>query len=69
MLLPMAEFVYNNSKNASIGHMSFELNYGYYLCVSFEENTDLCSWLKLLDELLAELPDLMAVCQKNVYYT
>ena len=29
-LLPMAELAYNNAKNASTGHMSFELNYGYY---------------------------------------
>ena len=25
-LLPMAEFAYNNAKNASIGHILFELN-------------------------------------------
>lgn len=25
--LPMAEFAYNNTKNASTGHMSFELNF------------------------------------------
>ena len=28
--LPMAEFAYNNAKNASTGHMTFELNYGYH---------------------------------------
>ena len=28
-LLPMAEFAYNNTQNASIGHTPFELNYGY----------------------------------------
>lgn len=26
----MAEFAYNNAKNASIGHTLFELNYGYH---------------------------------------
>ena len=28
--LLMVEFAYNNAKNASTGHMSFELNYGYH---------------------------------------
>ena len=30
-LLPIVEFAYNNTKNASTGHMAFELNCGYYL--------------------------------------
>ena len=29
-LLPIAEFAYNNSKNASMGHMPFKLNCEYY---------------------------------------
>ena len=29
-LLLMTEFAYNNAKNASISHTSFELNYGYH---------------------------------------
>ena len=29
-LLLIAEFAYNNTKNASTGYMPFELNYGYY---------------------------------------
>ena len=33
-LLSMAEFTYNNSKNASTGHTPFELNCGYHLCLS-----------------------------------
>ena len=39
-LLLMAEFAYNNAKNASTGHRPFELNCGYHLCVSFKEDTD-----------------------------
>ena len=42
-LLPMAEFAYNNAKNASTGYTPFELNCGYHPCVSFEEDTDPCS--------------------------
>ena len=37
-LLPMAEFAYNNAKNASTGFTSFELNYGYYPRVFYEED-------------------------------
>ena len=33
-LLPMAEFAYNNAKNASTGHTPFELNCGYHPSVS-----------------------------------
>ncbi len=36
----MAEFAYNNAKNASTGHTSFELNCGYHPKVSFEEDVD-----------------------------
>ena len=64
----MAEFVYNNAKNTSTGHTLFELNCGYHLCVSFEENTDPRSHSKTADELLAELRELMTVCRKNLYH-
>ena len=45
-LLPIVEFVYNNAKNASIGHTLFEFNYKYYPCVSYKEDLDLRSKLK-----------------------
>ena len=48
----MAEFEYNNAKNASIGHKAFELNCGYYSCISFEEDTNPCSRSKTVDKLL-----------------
>ena len=67
-LLPMAKFAYNNAKNSSTGHTPFELNCGYHLGAFFEENTDACSRLKSADELSVELPDLMTVCQKNLYH-
>ena len=34
----MAEFAYNNAKNASIGHMLFELNCGYHPQMWYEED-------------------------------
>ena len=62
----MAEFVYNNAKNASIGHMPFELNCGYHLHMSYEEEVDPRSKSKSADELSAELRELMIVCQENL---
>ena len=53
--LSMAKFAYNNAKNASIGHMPFELNCDYYLCVFFKENTNLCSLLKTVNKLSIQL--------------
>ena len=67
-LLLMAEFAYNNAKNLSTSHMPFELNYGYYPYVSFEENTNPRSQSKSADELSAELRDLMTVCRENLYH-
>ena len=54
-LLLMAEFAYNNAKNVSTDHTPFELNCGYYLCVSFEEDTDPLSKSKTADKLSTEL--------------
>ena len=64
----MAEFAYNNAKNTSTGHTLFELNYGFYLRMSYKEDVDPRSQSKLADELLAELRELMIVCRKNLYY-
>ena len=67
-LLPMAEFAYNNAKNASIGHTSFELNCGYHPRVSYEEDLDPRSKSKTAEELSSELRNLMAVCQQNLHH-
>ena len=67
-LLPMAEFAYNNAKNANTGHTSFERNCGYHLCVSYKEDRDLRSKLKTAKELSFDLQNLMAVCQQNFHY-
>ncbi len=42
-LLPIAEFAYNNAKNASISHTPFKLNCGYHPRISYEEDVDLHS--------------------------
>ncbi len=64
----MTEFAYNNTKNTSTSHMSFELNCGYHLYVSYEENVDLYSQLKSTDELAIELRELMIIYRENLYY-
>ena len=61
-LLLMAEFVYNNTKNASTGHMPFELNYSYHLCIFFEKNINFSSQSKTVKELSSKLRELMTVC-------
>ena len=62
----MAEFAYNNAKNASIGHTRFELNCNYHLRMSYKEDVDPRSKSKLADELSAELKELIIVCRKNL---
>ena len=39
----MAEFAYNNAKNASTSHILFELHCGYNPKALLKENVDLCS--------------------------
>ena len=55
----MAEFAYNNIKHASIGYTSFELNCGYHLRVSYQEDVDPRSRSKSADELTEKLRNLM----------
>ena len=64
----MAEFAYNNAKNASTGDTPFELNCGYHSCVSFEKNTNLHSQSKTAKELSSELKELMTVCWENFHH-
>ena len=64
----MAEFAYNNAKNASTGHTSFELNYGYHLWISYKKDVNLYSKSKSANKLLAELKELMIVCRENLYH-
>ena len=68
-LLPMAEFAYNNAKNASTGNTYFKLNCGYHLCVSYKRNIDLGSKSKSASKLLTELQKPMSVYKENFYYT
>ncbi len=49
-LLLMAEFAYNNIKNANTGHNPFKLNYGYHPKVFFKEDIDPCSRFRSANE-------------------
>ena len=67
-LFPMAEFVYNNAKNASTGHTLFKLNCGYHPHVSYEEDFDPHSKLRTAKELSSELQELITICQQNLHH-
>ena len=63
-LLPMAEFVYNNAKNASTGYTPFELNCGFHPRVSYKEDVDLRFKSKTVDQLATELQTLISVSKE-----
>ena len=65
----MAEFVYNNVKNADLGHMLFELDCGYHLQILYKNNVNSCFKSKLTDKLSIKLRELMIVYRKNLYHT
>ncbi len=64
----MAEFAYNNAKNASTKHTPFKLNCGYYPRVPFEEDVNPCLRSRSAKELAKELKELMEVCCQNLLY-
>ena len=64
----MAEFAYNNAKNASTGHTPFELNCGYHPQISYEEDVDPRSKSKSAAELSKEIRELMTVCREKLHH-
>ena len=65
----MAEFAYNNAKNASTGHTPFELNCSYQPKVLFKKNIDPDLRSCFADKLAEELRELMEVCCQNLFHT
>ncbi len=61
----MAEFAYNNAKNASTGHTPFELTCGYHPKASFEEYVNPCSRSYSANELAKQLRELIEFCCQN----
>ena len=66
--LPMADFAYNNAKNASTSHTSFELNYGHHPRMLYKEKVDSRYKFKSADKLSTKLRELMIVCQENFHH-
>ena len=64
----MAEFTYNNTKNASTGYNLFKFNCGYYLKVLFEENIDPYLRSCFANKLVEELKELIEVCCQNLFH-
>ena len=56
----MAEFIYNNAKNASPNYTLFKLNCGYHLRVSYKKNFNCHSKSKSVKKLSSMLQNLMA---------
>ena len=67
-LLPMAEFAYNNAKNASSGHTFFELNCGYHPRMLYKDDVDPRSKSKSGDDLSAKLGELIIICRENLHH-
>ena len=68
MLLPMAEFTYNNAKNTSTSHTPLKFNYSCHSRISFEEDIDLCLKSCFANKLAEELKELIKVCCQNLLY-
>ncbi len=66
--MPIAEFAYNNAKNANTGHTPFKLNCDYYPRVSFEEDVDPRSKSRSANKLIEELRELMEICSQNLLH-
>ncbi len=65
----MAEFPYNNAKNASTGHTPFKFKCSYYIIVLFKEDVDLYSKSRSANKLAEELRELIEVCCQNLLHT
>ena len=64
----MAEFAYNNAKNASTGHTMFKFNCGYHLNVLFKEDVNSCFRSCFADKLAEKLRELIEVCYQNLLH-
>lgn len=61
----MAEFAYNNTKNASKNYTFFKLNCNYYSCIFYKKDLNICFQLMTANKLVGELKKLMTLCQKK----
>ena len=64
----MAEFAYNNAKNASTSYTPFELNCGYHPRILYKDDVNPQSKSKSADKLSAKLRELMIVYRENLHH-
>lgn len=64
----MAEFAYNNTKNATTYFILFELNYDFQPEIYYKEDVDPRFKLKAANQLANKLWDRMSVSKKNLQY-
>lgn len=62
-------FLYNNAINASTDYILFKFNYRDYSDVFFEKEMDSCFYSKIVQKLVAEFEQLLAVYCENFHYT
>ena len=67
-LLPITEFVYNNTKSTSTGHTLFKLNYVYHPRVLFEEDINFYLRFRSANKLAEELRELIKVYYQNLLH-
>lgn len=58
----MAEFIYNNVKNANNNHIFFKLNCGYHLCIFYKDDINFSFKSKLAYTLLVKFKKFMIIC-------
>ena len=64
----IAEFAYNNTKNANTGHTPFELNCNYPPKVSYKEDIEPCLRSHSANKLAADVKKLIEVCCQNLLH-
>ncbi len=67
-LLPIAEFTYNNTKNASTDYTPFKLNCDYHPRVPFKKDVDPRLRSCSTNKLAKELRELIEVCYQNLLH-
>ena len=60
--LLMANFAYNNAKNASTNQTLFKLTFGYHISLLFKEDMNPHSKSRFADKLAKKLRDLIKTC-------
>ena len=64
----MAEFAYNNTKNANIGYKPSKLNCRYYPRVFYKKDFYLHLKSRIIKKLSSKLQELITVYQQNFYH-